>query len=50
MTGEEAGVEETAFHFAKANKKIIAKRLTNTEIYIPEEEPVSVFMAGSRKS
>ncbi|MEN1565607.1 zeta toxin family protein, partial [Pseudomonas aeruginosa] len=32
---------------ARANKKSIAKRLTNPQIYAREENPVSVFMAGS---
>lgn len=33
--------------FARANKKEIAKRLTDVTVYLPEENPVSVFMAGS---
>ena len=36
-----------AIKYAKANKKRIAKELTNKSIYLPEEQPVSVFMAGS---
>ncbi|WP_213067574.1 zeta toxin family protein, partial [Acinetobacter baumannii] len=33
--------------FARSNKKSIAKRLTDKNIYLPEEAPVSVYMAGS---
>lgn len=40
-------LEEAALKFAKANKKTIAKRLTDKAIYPSEENPVSVFMAGS---
>lgn len=46
-TDAEAAVEEQALIFAKANKKAIARRLTDPKIYIPEANPVSVFMAGS---
>lgn len=40
-------IHDDAIEFARKNKKQIAKRLTNVEIYIPEQKPVSVFMAGS---
>lgn len=40
-------VQQAALEFAKKNKKIIARRVTDTSIFIPEERPVSVFMAGS---
>ncbi|MDP4918774.1 MAG: zeta toxin family protein [Haliea sp.] len=33
--------------FAKAQKKVIAKRIADKAKYPPEEKPVSVFMAGS---
>lgn len=33
--------------YARYNKKKIARKLTNPEIYPPEKNPVSVFMAGS---
>jgi len=33
--------------FARANKKAIAKRFTDVARFTPEDEPVSVFMAGS---
>ena len=47
MTDDEVKTEETAWTFAKANKALIAKRLTDTETYPREINPVSVFMAGS---
>lgn len=40
-------IAEAALVFAQANKKPIAKRLTDPRVYLPEESPVSVFMAGS---
>lgn len=36
-----------ALDFAKKNKKVIARTLTDKSIYVPEEKPASVFMAGS---
>ena len=49
LTPEEAAIAESALAWAskKRNKNAIARRLTNTELYLPEENPVSVFMAGS---
>jgi len=47
LSEQEAQIEEDALAFAKANKKAIARRLTDKTIYLPEENPVSVFMAGS---
>ena len=47
MSDAEQATWDRAISFAKANKKSIAKRLTDRAIYTPEEEPVSVFMAGS---
>lgn len=47
MTPEELELEEAAYKFAKSEKVKIAKRLTDKSIYIPEAEPVSVFMSGS---
>ncbi len=47
VTPEQQGIVEAAVAFAKGNKKRIAKELTDTSIYLPEVEPVSVFMAGS---
>lgn len=36
-----------AIDFAKSNKKLIARKLTDKKVFIPEEYPISVFMAGS---
>lgn len=47
MDSEEKAIRDNAIAFAKANKKQITRRLTNPEIYPPEDDPVSVFMAGS---
>lgn len=47
MTAQEQQIADEALAFAKANKKTIARRLTNPETYQSEQEPVSVFMAGS---
>lgn len=47
MAEEEAGIQQEALEFARANKKAIARRLTDPEVFLPEENPVSVFMAGS---
>lgn len=45
MTDEE--ISKEALKFAKQNKKRIAKELTNPAVYLPDEMPISVFMAGS---
>jgi len=47
LTKEEAFVQQEALAFAKANRRGIARRLTDPQIYLAEEHPVSVFMAGS---
>lgn len=47
MTEDEKSIEQKALEFARANKKEIAKRWTDPSVFPPEEEPVSVFMAGS---
>jgi len=47
VTNDEANIEATAWTYAKANKAHIARRLTDTAEYPKEENPVSVFMAGS---
>lgn len=47
LTAEQTQLRDEAIAFARKNKKAIAKRLTNPSVYPPEEEPVSVFMAGS---
>ncbi len=47
MSEEELAIQERAIVFARANKKEIAKELTDITIFPPDEFPVSVFMAGS---
>lgn len=47
LTEAEASIQQAALEFARANKKPIARRLADPEIFLPEENPVSVFMAGS---
>lgn len=47
MTPAEQHIWDESIAFARSNKKAIGRRLTNKEQYPPEEEPVSVFMAGS---
>jgi predicted ABC-type ATPase len=47
LTQEEIKLEQKAYNFAKANKTVIARRVTDRDIYISEDDPVSVFMAGS---
>lgn len=44
---DELKIETEGLAYARANKKNIAKRLTDVAIYPREENPVSVFMAGS---
>lgn len=47
LTEEELKIRNDAVEYAKKNKKSIGKKLTDRNIYIVEETPVSVFMAGS---
>lgn len=47
LTAQQKKVQEEALAFARKNKKEIAKRLTDKSRFIAEDEPVSVFMAGS---
>jgi UDP-N-acetylglucosamine kinase len=47
LTPEEDRMAEEAMQHARQNKKAIAARLTDPDKYTPEENPVSVFMAGS---
>lgn len=46
---KEEAIAEAALSWAnkKRNKNAIARRLTDTKLYLPEENTVSVFMAGS---
>lgn len=47
LTDEQEKIKQAAVDSAKANKKAIAKRLTDPARFPAEENPVSVFMAGS---
>ena len=47
LTDEQEKIRLAAIEFAKANKKAIAKQLTDAARFVAEENPVSVFMAGS---
>ncbi len=47
MTAQEERIEQEAVEYAKKNRTVIARRLTDPVIFIPETHPVSVFMAGS---
>lgn len=47
MTPAEQRMQNEALTFARSKKKTIARQRTDISIYPPEQEPVSVFMAGS---
>lgn len=47
MNPEDLKIKQEADIFAKAHKNEIAKEVTDTEIFLSEDNPVSVFMAGS---
>lgn len=47
MTADERKLEEAAIAFAKAHRTSIARRLADSQLFPGEENPVSVFMAGS---
>jgi predicted ABC-type ATPase len=47
LSHEELQIEADALAYAKQHKKEIARRHTDPAVFLPEEEPVSVFMAGS---
>ncbi len=47
MTPEEKRIEQAALEYTKKHRNEIARRLTDPEIFVPEANPVSVFMAGS---
>lgn len=47
MTPAEQLMRDEAIYFARSNKKAIARRRTDKLLYPPEQDPVSVFMAGS---
>lgn len=47
LTTQESKTAEKAIAFAKRNRIALAKSLTDPTAYAPENNPVSVFMAGS---
>lgn len=47
LSKEEYETKQKAIDFANKNKVAIANKIVRTDIYLPEENPVSVFMAGS---
>jgi predicted ABC-type ATPase len=47
LSEEELGIENRALAYAKKNRTSICRELTDKEVYLPEECPVSVFMSGS---
>lgn len=47
MKSDDQRIADEAVVFAKANRKGIARRLTDPSIFLSEDSPVSVFMAGS---
>jgi UDP-N-acetylglucosamine kinase len=47
MTDAERALREEAIAFAREHKKVRCAQLTDPSIYVPEQQPVSVFMAGS---
>ena len=47
LTDQEERIKVQALDFARDNKKQIAKQRTDADVFLPEEHPVSIFMAGS---
>lgn len=47
MTPDEERIAQEAWDYAKKHRTEIARRLTDPAIFVPEANPVSVFMAGS---
>ncbi|MCC2659092.1 MAG: zeta toxin family protein [Panacagrimonas sp.] len=47
ITPEQQRIAEEAWTWAKKNRTAIARRWTDPTVFVPEEHPVSVFMAGS---
>ncbi len=47
MENDADQLKAEATKFAKENRRRIAREITDTSIYLPEKNPVSVFMAGS---
>lgn len=47
LSQDEILLKQSADSFANSNKERIAKEITDITIFLPESNPVSVFMAGS---
>jgi UDP-N-acetylglucosamine kinase len=47
LTPEQQRIADDAWTWAKKNRTVIARRWTDPTVFVPEEHPVSVFMAGS---
>lgn len=47
MTPEDERIGQEAIEYAKKHRTKIARRLTDPTVFLPEANPVSVFMAGS---
>ncbi len=47
LNDAEVAISGRAIEFAKKNRTQICRRLTDKTVYLPEKEPVSVFMSGS---
>lgn len=47
LSEQELEIESRAVAYAKKNKTSICRKLTDKEVYLAEEDPVSVFMSGS---
>lgn len=47
MEDEYDSIKQKAIQFARANKKAIATNFTDPETFLPENNPTSVYMAGS---
>lgn len=47
LSQKQLEIKDRAIAHARENKKAIAKRETDRKIFVAEEDPVSVFMAGS---
>jgi len=47
MTPEEVAMEQSAFEFARAHRAALARKVADTNIFVSEDFPITVFMAGS---
>lgn len=47
MTPEEIAIENAALEFVRVNRSSLARQIADTSVFVPEDHPISVFMAGS---